>query len=228
MNNETMTKEERNQNIIKDILAGMSNAQLFEKYGLKERAIQRRAKAAGITRKSNPQVQVLLDDDTKKTGGASFSNDVQTTEDLQDQNDNLKDELAECQKHIAALEATVKELKADTAHIGHASIDVLDEKCSKDFIINIKKCGDDPEQTLVCTYDEALNILIKYNPKLDEDYIRKTLSTYDQKTELKLGGRTTIVPNHGTKFKALDNDVKDWKDAFKKLNKRIDDLESKL
>lgn len=219
---------ERNQNIIKDIKAKMTNAQLKEKYGLDKTAIKKIAKKAGITRKANAEVQVELAEEEKVTGGDTFSNDEQTIEDLQDQNDNLKDELAECQKHIAALEATVKELKAESAHIGHASIDVLDEKQSKDYIIHIMKCGDDPERDEVCDYDEALNILMKYNPKIDEDYIRKTLSTYDQKTERKLGGRTTIVPNHGTKFKALDNDIKDWKDAYQKLNERINDLEDRL
>ena len=126
------------------------------------------------------------------------------------------------------LSAKIEELSASTAHIGHASIDVLDGKQSKDYIIHIMKCGDDPERDEVCDYDEALNILMEYNPKIDEDYIRKMLSTYDQKTERKLGGRTTIMPNHGQQFKTLDNDVKDWKEAFDKLNARITDLESKL
>lgn len=126
------------------------------------------------------------------------------------------------------LSAKIEELSASTAHIGHASIDVLDNKQSKDYIVHIMKCGDDPEQNLVCTYDEALNILMEYNPKVDEDYIRKTLSTYDQKTERKLGSRTTIVPNHGQQFRNLNDDVSNWNEAYQKLNKRIDELENRL
>ena len=219
-----MTKEERqirDENIVKDILAEKTNKELYDKYGLKKTAIQRIAKKAGITRIGNA-VRI------EKVEGGILSDNEPTIEDLQEENDNLKDTLADYQERILALEATVKELKAESAHIGHASIDVLDNKCSKDFVINIKKCGDDPEQILVCTYNEALNILMKYNPKLDEDYIGKMLSTYDQKTERKLGGRTTIIPNHGQQFRNLNDDVSNWKDAYQKLNKRIDDLENRL
>lgn len=209
-----MTKEERNKSIIKDILAGMSNKELHDKYGLAERTIRRIAKENGVS----------CIQERKMSGGDVLDEIKDESFDIED----LREENELLQEHIEALEATVKELKADTAHIGHASIEVLDENCSKDYIIHIIKSGNEPEQTVVRTYEEAVNILIEYNPRLDDDYIRKTLSTYDQKTERQLGGRTTIMPNHGTKFKALNNDVKDWKTAFNELDKRIDDLENRL
>ena len=112
---------ERNQHIINDIKAKMTNAQLKEKYGLDKTAIKKIAKKAGITRKSNAEVQVDLAEEEKVTGGDTFSNDEPTIEDLQEENDNLKDTLADYQERILALEATVKELKADTAQINTAT-----------------------------------------------------------------------------------------------------------
>ena len=125
------------------------------------------------------------------------------------------------------LSAKIEELSASTAHIGHASIDVLDDKCSKEFVIRIKKCGDDPQREEVCTYEEALSLLMEYT-NLDEDNLRKRLDLYNQQKEQDIGNRVTLIPNHGQKFKTLDNDVKDWKEAYQKLNERINSLENKL
>lgn len=224
-----MTKSEkqiREENIINDIKAGMTNAQLFEKYGLKERAIQRRAKAAGITRKSNQQVQVLLDDDTEKTGGASFSEDESTVEDLQDQNDNLKDELVECQKHIAALEATVNELKADTAQINTATIGYIvpDED---HYIIGVKPFDDVPGvPPKAYNLEEALELFRKYRPMMAEDQVMDTLKNYGH-TDRNCG-KIYFKASSGSSINGYNIKFNEINERLDKLEKRVSAIEEQL
>ena len=124
------------------------------------------------------------------------------------------------------LSAKIEKLSAESAHIGHASIDVLDNKQSKDFILHIKAMGDDPERDEVCDYEKALKLIMDVDRK-DEDTAKFILDHYDNAKKRSIR-RITIMPNHGQQFKNLNDDVSNWNEAYQKLNERINDLESKL
>lgn len=211
-----MTKTERlerNNNIIKDIKAGMTNAQLKEKYGLGKTAIQAILKENGYTRNGSTLVQ------TEKTGGGTVFEDNQ--EDIIEQLMNALDTAYEQNKELSM---KINKLESETANIKNAQINTAtigyitpDED---HYIIGVKPFDDDPGVSpKAYNLEEALELFKKYRPMMSDDQVMDTLKKYGH-TDRDCGK---------IYFKASSgSSINDYNFKFNEINIRLEKLEERL
>lgn len=211
-----MTNEERierNQNIIKDIKAKMTNAQLKEKYRLGKTAIQNILKENGYTRDGSTLIQ------TEKTGGGTVFEDDQ--EDIIEQLMNALDTAYEQNKELSM---KINKLESETADIKNAQINTAtigyitpDED---HYIIGVKPFDEVPGvPPKAYNLEEALELFRKYRPMMAEDQVMDTLKKYGH-TDRECGK---------IYFKASSgSSINDYNFKFNEINIRLEKLEERL
>ena len=211
-----MTKTERlerNQHIIDDIKAKMTNKELYDKYGLKDTAIQNILKENGYTRNGSTLVQI------EKTGGGTVFEDNQ--EDIIEQLMNALDTAYEQNKELSM---KINKLESETANIKNAQINTAtigyitpDED---HYIIGVKPFDDVPGvPPKAYTLEEALELFAKYRPMMAEDQVMDTLKKYGHTN--RDCGKIYFKASSGSS-------INDYNFKFNEINIRLDKLEERL